>query len=49
MKILETIHSKKRYYLVFDDMEIVGKFETIEEAKQYINENKQDRTPTTTR
>lgn len=39
MKILETIHAKKRYYLVFDNMEIVGKFETLEEAQQYIKQN----------
>ena len=38
MKILETIHAKKRYYLVFDGMEIVGKFETKEEAQRFINE-----------
>lgn len=36
VKILETIHAKKRYYLVFDDMEIVGKFETMESATKLL-------------
>ncbi len=36
VKILETRHAKKRYYLVFDDMEIIGKFETLESAKKLL-------------
>jgi len=38
MRIVETIHAKKRYYLVFNGMEIVGKFETEQEAQRFINE-----------
>lgn len=39
MKIFNTMHEKKRYWLVFDDNnEVVGKFESKEEAKQYINQ-----------
>ena len=45
MKILETIHSKKRYYLVFDGTDIVGKFENkdmaLEWIKQEVEQNKQ--------
>jgi len=44
LKILETIHAQKRYYLVFDNMDIIGKFETLESAnkllKQKLEENK---------
>ncbi len=36
VKILETRHAKKRYYLVFDNMEIIGKFETLESAKKLL-------------
>ena len=38
VKILETRHSQKQYFLVFDNMDIVGKFETREEASKYIME-----------
>ena len=38
MRIVETIHAKKQYWLVFDGMEIVGKFETQQEAERFINE-----------
>ena len=38
LKILETIHSKKRYYLVFDGMEIVGKFEELNMATEWMKE-----------
>ena len=41
MKIMETIHEKKTYYLVFDNMDIVGKFETLEEARNFIKSQKQ--------
>jgi len=41
MKIFETRHEKKPYWLVFDDNnEVVGKYESVEEAKEYINQNK---------
>ena len=44
IQILETRHAKKRYYLVFEDMEIKGKFETLDSAtkllKQILNENR---------
>ena len=36
-KILETMHAKKPYWLVFDEMEIVGKFKTEDEAKKFRN------------
>ena len=36
VKILETRHAKKRYYLVFEDMEIKGKFETLDSAKKLL-------------
>jgi hypothetical protein len=36
-KILDTMHAKKRYWLVFDEMEIVGKFETEKEAIKFRN------------
>ena len=36
MKILETIHNKVKYYLVFDKMEIVGKYKTLAEAQKHI-------------
>ena len=36
VKILETIHAKKRYYLVFDYMDIKHKCETLEEAKAFV-------------
>lgn len=36
MKIFETIHDRKQYFLVFDNNnDVIGKFETKEEA---INE-----------
>jgi hypothetical protein len=38
VKILETRHSQKQYFLVFDGMEIVGKFETEQEAQRFVNE-----------
>ena len=37
-KILETRHDKKRYYLVFNDMEIVGKFEELNMATEWMKE-----------
>lgn len=40
MKILETIHQKVLYWLVFDGMEIVAKFPTKEEAQEYVNKKK---------
>lgn len=36
MKILETRHAKKRYYLVFDNMDIIGKFEDKETAIKFV-------------
>jgi len=39
MRVVETIHSQKQYFLVFKGMDIVGKFETREEAEKYIKEN----------
>ncbi len=46
IQILETRHDKKRYYLVFDDMEIKGKFETLDSAtkllKHILNESSKD-------
>ncbi len=39
MRIVDTIHAKVKYYLVFDGMEIVGKFKTKEEATKFIKEN----------
>ena len=36
IKILETIHQKKRYYLVFDNMDIKHKCETREEAEAFV-------------
>lgn len=45
MRIVDTIHAKVKYYLVFDGMEIVGKFEdkqmATEWVKQQIEQNKQ--------
>ena len=41
MKILETRHSGIQYFLVFDKTEIVGKFETLEEARNFIKSQKQ--------
>ena len=38
VKILETIHQRKTYFLVFDDTEIIGKFETEQEAQRFVNE-----------
>lgn len=38
MKILETIHSKKRYYLVFDGTDIVYKTSKRENAENFINQ-----------
>jgi len=38
MKILETIHARKRYYLVFEGTDILGKFETLCEAQRFIDE-----------
>lgn len=38
MKILETIHDKKRYYLVFDGTDIVYKTNKLENAKTFINQ-----------
>ena len=37
MKILETMHQKKPYWLVFDGMEIVYKGETKEDADNFIH------------
>ena len=37
-KILETRHAKKRYYLVFNEMEIVGKFEELNTATAWMKE-----------
>jgi len=39
MKILETMHEKETYYLVFDNMDIVGKFKTMAQAEKYIKDN----------
>ena len=39
MKIFETMHEKKSYWLVFDnENEVVGKFKSKEEAENYINQ-----------
>ena len=38
MKILETRHDKKQYFLIFDGMEIIGKFETYDMAFEWMNE-----------
>ena len=37
VKILETRHSQKQYFLVFDGMEIVFKCETLSEAQEYVS------------
>lgn len=36
MRIVETMHNKKRYWLVFEGMDIVHKAETREEAEAFI-------------
>ena len=36
MRIVETMHERKTYWLVFDGMEIVHKAETKEEAQAFI-------------
>ena len=39
MKIFETRHEKKQYWLVFDDNnEVVGKFESKEMAYEWMNQ-----------
>ncbi len=41
MKIFETMHERKSYWLVFnDDNEVVGKFKTAGKAQEYINKHK---------
>ena len=36
MRVVETIHNKKQYWLVFKGMDIVHKAETKEEAEAFI-------------
>jgi len=36
MKILETRHDRKQYFLIFDGMEIIGKYKTYEEANNEV-------------
>ena len=38
IKIMETIHARKVYYLVYDGMDIVGKFESLEDARNFIKQ-----------
>jgi hypothetical protein len=40
MRVVETRHQKKQYWLVFKGMDIVGKFNTLQEAQEYIKQNK---------
>lgn len=40
MRIVETIHAKQRYYLVFDGMDIIFKHESKSECERFINELK---------
>ena len=37
MKIFETVHNKVHYWLVFDGLEIVGKFESYKDASNFIH------------
>ena len=36
MKILETTHDRVKYWLIFDNLEIVAKFDTLEKAETFI-------------
>ena len=39
MRIVDTIHNKVKYWLVFDgNNEVIGKFEKLKYAKEYCDE-----------
>ena len=38
IQIKETMHNKQPYWLVFHDMDIIGKFETMISAQMFVEQ-----------